>query len=232
MAIAVRSFSSATANYGANTNTLAAPAGVSSGDLLVLCVMISKEMQAPPTGVPAGFTLAGTNPSPSNSGSNGASSIYWKAATGAEPGNYGQITTATSGSIVAGLICFTGADTTNPFDVTPSWKTGTTNPLTTNSITVGNTGSCLVCLFHNLGGGRTFSTAAGMTELADVNGGYGGAAFDYQLGVSAGATGAKSSTVSSLSQTWQTCAFSITPPVVVAAKPPAGFSMFGGALAG
>lgn len=183
-------FVSSASAVGVSTAVVSAPTGIVSGNLLVAVLYVTNT-SAPTWSGPSGWTqLVDHHPASAA----GESAIYLKTATGSEPSTYSFSSGA--GSCVAIVHQFSGAATS---DVTvPSWTdfaTSTTS-WTAASVTA-SAGQYLVCLFGNSGVGLN-TLPTGMTQLdqREINNSYGLYTFG-QSGLSAGATGTKSSTSSS-----------------------------------
>lgn len=192
--VAVRSVASA------GSETVSAPAGVASGDLLIAVVGTSG--QGARGASASGWTLQGANPgSPALS-----HAVLWKVATASEPSSYTFTGAGTFGVTVAAL---TGADTSAPFDAAPAFDSGSQGPFTAPSVDIATTGSLLICAFGILY--HAPELPAGMTALGD------GFTLSYtkyfapfsQAGMQPGATGARQAGDAFAS--WEAVAFAIKP---------------------
>jgi hypothetical protein len=208
VAIAVRSTSSLNAGFGAQSPAaVPVPAGVQAGDLLVAVCMQAKEGTSAPTW-PSGWSQIGTTAGGTRGGANGASAVFVKTATASEGTTYSVTYPATTNTLIFDL---TGANTATPTDAAPVWNTGTTSPCLTTAITVGS-GSLLITVFSVLNGtAMTFGTPTNMTVDTLVrSGNYLSSGYFHKLGMTAGSTGAVSSTPSTVGTTpWQTVALSV-----------------------
>jgi hypothetical protein len=161
---AVPTIRSSTTAFGVNLFTIARPANVASGDLLICCISVSNSGNSMAE-APAGFTLR------ASVGSNGTF-IYSKVAGSNEPATYNinnnlsRPTTAYMFSVIAGSYT-TGITTIG------SWSSGTLATINALSITVPNNNSLLIATYsvHASTGGRPVSgsTPAGMTPIASRN---------------------------------------------------------------
>lgn len=189
MAIAFRSLTSIT--YASRTNTtLAAPSGLTNGDILVAGFITAKAAGAPTPTPPAGFTAFGTETTVTDlAGFNGKLYIFWKRAA-SESGSY--TFTHASCTSTAVLMAYSGALVSGtPFGATSnntgSGPNGTTS--TGLSITTTAANSQLLWISHDWEGFATLSPPSGMAERFD--------GFVYsadQLIASAGATGNRTQT--------------------------------------
>lgn len=219
MAIALRSVSSFNAGFGALTAAVPVPAGATTGDLLVAACMEAKEGTAAPTW-PAGWTQLGSSAGGTRAGANGASSVFWKAATASEGTSYSVTYPATTDTLIW---CLTGANTTSPLDATPVFLTGTAATMTTSAISV-TAGSAVLAVFSVLYGSGTvtFAAPSGFTVNGTVrSGNYMSTGFT-SLMASAGGSVTTSTTSTPAANTtttpWQTAALSIAAaPTLVAA---------------
>jgi hypothetical protein len=164
----------------------ARPAGAGAGD--VGFVHINYGVSSTPT-APTGWTEFG--------GGQGAGAPfgrwYWRALNGTATDDF-SITVASSTGAIS-YLTYSGANTTNPLDTTPTAvasAAATTHTLA--SITVVTSGSALVFMGGHASNAVNFTSITGMTEITDVAGR--GAATYEQLAAASGATGSKTLTMS------------------------------------
>lgn len=167
--IALRSQTN-TAYAASQTSTvLAAPAGLTNGDILLCTLFVGALNTSPPVTAPAGFAEFGPPTSVTDAGSfNGMLHIYWKRAAG-ESGSY--TFTHASASTQGLLEAFSGckssgtplaAESTNSGVAAsiPSLSTGT-------SIVTTTANSWLLFQAHDWQGGGGLTPPTGMTEDFD-----------------------------------------------------------------
>ena len=186
-----RSGSSATVSQ-ASTITIARPAGVTFGDLLIAVVgQDSDGSIASLTAGTSGFTQFGTDGT--ELGTSPAARVWYRAASGGEPATY------TFGcdqfSVAVGIVvCLTGCQTNNPLDATTSWAWSTGTTMNAPSITAA-AASMLVTAFLGQGGSQAHSTPAGMTEVDDVTTTWMSMSLDVEPRSTTGTTGTRTTTV-------------------------------------
>ena len=162
------------------TITINVPAGTIDGDVLVLFVTSANSGATWTT--PAGWT-AGTS-------AVGAKVFYRTASS--EPASY-TITQSVSTTADGYIANFRNAS----IDVVGAFSGSGTNPAVAPSITVTNNNSLVIAVFSDATGNETYSTPTGFTPLdsdSDATGPSSG--IFYKTGVSAGAFGTVSSTMS------------------------------------
>ena len=125
---------------GATTLVITTPAGATTGDLLLAQITVESGSDVVIT-PPSGWTSVIRT---DNSNSIGQE-IFWKAATGAEPANY-TFTFSQSTRASGGVLAYTGANMSNPIDVSGG-NTGNTNPLTAPSVTTTSDNGLLMTFF-------------------------------------------------------------------------------------
>lgn len=186
--------SHATASSTTGTLTCNKPAGVVSGDVLV--AIIGYWNSAAPITPPSGWTLG-------DSGANGgnAGAWYWKVAGGSEPSTYGWTFGGSVDESHVVLAAYTGVDNTTPVDVS-SKKTDSTGDggLVATGVTMTGAGTLLFLAGSNAGYviSAPMAPPSGMTERAQVFGvEYGAAYLADQEVAAAGATGNKTATAES-----------------------------------
>jgi Bacterial Ig domain/Bacterial Ig-like domain/Chitobiase/beta-hexosaminidase C-terminal domain len=193
-AVTHRTSATATTN-GSTTLTIAKPTGTAEKDILIAHVGVRNNGTITP---PAGWTEV-VNDNYSFYLRHG---IWYKVATASEPANY-TWTFGTSGAGAGGISAFYGIKTTtapgpvNVADTTTA--TANSGTVTATSITT-TTANALVMAYFAARANTAFSAASGMSELyeARATGGGGmGVASDFMLQVAAGATGNKTSTITS-----------------------------------
>jgi len=176
------------------TITITKPASTVSGNFLIADITFQGGTTITVT-PPAGWTLILRT----NNGTSVGTATYYKVAGGAEPANYTWTTTSTRQ--LGGIIRYTGVNNSSPIDVSAAATGNSTTPTApTVTTTLAND---RVLVFYGFSDDVTFSTPSGTTERFDI-GRLGAADADSRATAasdfaqaSAGATGTKSSTVSS-----------------------------------
>jgi RHS repeat-associated protein len=172
--------------------TVARPAAAQPGDLMVASLMSSfgAGTQQPP----AGWTLARRLERPGQT----VLEVYLRAVTGAEPPGYTWTLDAKGGAVL-GMQVFSGVDTADPVHLEGGADTsGVTHATPSLAVTLANT---MLVSTHGYAASDAWSPPAGMTETLDVATYAGPVAWGVSLAMSyaaqpaAGATGAKSATV-------------------------------------
>lgn len=140
--------------------TVAAPSGLTSGDVM-LAGIVTRDEAAITT--PGGWTLV-------RSDANGTAlrqSVYVRVAGGSEPADY----TWTLGEAVAGagagIVAYSGVDTTTPVDVQGGQTNSSSSSVTAPSVTTTVTNTRVVGFFATANDG-TFSPPSGTTERTDL----------------------------------------------------------------
>jgi hypothetical protein len=168
VAISVRSASSNFLLGGGNL-VVDAPTGLASGDYLVAVHILHQFSSASSMTAPAGWTQSGSTWSTSAN-----VKVWVNAAGGSEPSTY---TFAADSDHNVMMVCVTGQDTTSPVNVTPTFSTSSSTSLVCPAVTPTVADCLLLCAAGaNTGSTRppaiTFAPASGMTERADVDGGF------------------------------------------------------------
>lgn len=186
------------------TLSIPVPSGVASGDTIT--VAIYHEDGTKTITPPAGFAAAPNSPQQITGASNlHALHVFVKTATGADSGTY-AFTFSTAPTYGTGFAFrITGADTTNPFDVTDGQVKLTTTDGTTPAVSATTTVAdtllvWIATLFHV----SAAPTLSGWAEFYDQNSGAGFAA-DWKAQATAGPTGSITNTFST--QTGASCAW-------------------------
>lgn len=186
-----------TSNGTSTTPAVAVPAGVASGDIVLLAITLDNASIAISTRWPSGFTglkdAAGTK--------DGAKyGLAWKRLTGSDSGSY-TLASGTSFEYAMTAIPLTGrhASTAPTISADSIDNTGGGSPLTCTALGVtAATGDDLIAVFFAdvavSGVGNGFGTyTAGLSEIVDLesSGGWCNLAAAKQENVSSGATGSK-----------------------------------------
>jgi Bacterial Ig domain len=150
---------SSAANPTATTLTVAAPAGVSAGNVLLAAVHVRGQPAITP---PAGWVLVRQE----QNGSNMRAAVYYKVATGSEPGSY-TWTFASSQAAAGGITAWSGVSTTTPIDAHGGQVNASSNTITAPSITT-TTANTMLVGFFGIGPATSLTPPAGMTERWDV----------------------------------------------------------------
>lgn len=190
--VALRSKSSTSISGGGPTTiTVTKPAGVASGDVLIAGLSFETGSSDTIT-APTGWTLVRRV---NNTNSEGLA-VYRKVAGGSEPASYAW-TFASSRSLSAGILAFTGVDNTTPIDVENGQTTASNTTHATPTITTTQANDLLVAFFA-IPQSATWTPPTGMTEQVDVPETNRGNSLeiDTVAQASAGATGTKTATAS------------------------------------
>ncbi len=180
------------ANGNSTSPSCSAPAGIVAGELLVAFVNFDG-LGANITGGPAGWTkLGGLDPSDVRVGHE----IWWKEATGAEPGSYAWSQSASRRTAI-GILRISGWDNTGTLKIAidSAVQASTTTPLSP-SITTDVADSLVLWGAASEFGNLSYTPPSGTTEKIDIETGSGGDA-GTALGVAseviatAGATGTR-----------------------------------------
>ncbi|MFC5996960.1 hypothetical protein ACFQE5_22370 [Pseudonocardia hispaniensis] len=207
MAIAVRATSTQWGE-GVSSVNVTKPTGTTSGDLLVAVQFCDYSAS---TGsamtAPAGWTQAGSTASTPGGSFHPVGKVWYKVAGGSEPSSYTFGSSSSSSSVIS-VLALSGADTSTPIRVVPSWSTGSAGTShVAPSIPVGSgqaDGDLLLCAaasdYYDSGRGNSYSPPSGMTERTDIS-----AQFTYTSVASlaltgTGATGTKTFTANRSSQ--------------------------------
>ncbi len=203
-AVSYRTSATANNGAGATTITINKPTGTVDKDLMVALVSIRGTATVT---APVGWVQV----------VNSAYSFYlrktvwYKVATASEPANY-QWTFSASTAAAGGIASFYGVRTTNPVniaDTTP--QTANSNTVTATSVTTTENDALALALFTDRID-TAFTPAAGMTERFESRSTGGGGisvALDSMIQLTAGATGNKTSTVTSARNSGTQVAFNV-----------------------
>jgi hypothetical protein len=133
------------------TNTVAAPASISAGDLLVM-VGILRTNRAIST-APSGWTAH------LNDATSPGASVYSKIATGSEPADYSWTWAGTADNTIA-ILCYSAA---NAVDVVGARTRATTNTSTAASLTATQAGA-LIGVFGLISSSTVTTPPSGLTQ--------------------------------------------------------------------
>ena len=181
--------SSTAANGATNTATVALPAGVVLGDLL-LAQVTQRGATAPTITPPAGWTQVTSQTNASTL----SMVIYRKVATAAEPASY-TWTFSVSDRIAAAVVAFRDVETTTPVNVSASQSNAASTSYTAPSLTPTEAGTMLVAFYVAPNGNGSVTAATGMTAAYSAGNGAGsngqviGASYAVQS--ASGASGTK-----------------------------------------
>lgn len=169
-----------------STASVAVPASVASGDLIVVVLFINGATSL--TTPAAGFVDAPNSPVINVSGTPHRVHVLWKRASGADTGTYDFVLSA-SDFMSSGALRYTGVVTSgSPWDVTTSANSNDTSSTTTPAVSVTTTGANRMLVFAGSnwsGGGWTPPT--GFNERIDS--GFAVVTADDLVQVSAGSSG-------------------------------------------
>jgi len=184
--------SHASASSTTTTLTCNKPAGVVSGDVLV--AIIGYYLPTAPITPPSGWTLGD-----SNANGNNAGIWYYKVAGGSEPSTYAWTFNSADESHVI-VAAYSGIDNVSPIDAQSETNGVGTGGITVPGITMTGAGTLVYMAGSNSGYVISVpcTPPSGMTERADVKGASYGAAYlaDQEI-AAAGATGDKTMTATS-----------------------------------
>jgi hypothetical protein len=177
--------------------TIGRPATSTVGDLL-LAAVATKDGSNSTVTPPAGWNLILRT----DNATHVSILTYWKVVGASEPSSYTWTLTPTTNAI-GGITAYTGVDTSNPVDVS-SGNTGRSATAIASSITTTIANDQVVTAFAVPPGATAFSTPASTTEKYDTAKTPNGPsiASDDVAQASAGASGSKSSTISSGTAQW------------------------------
>lgn len=176
-----------------NTTTLTADAPVAvNGDLLVAFVCCAPAGNIANVTPPAGWTQVGAS---ATTASAPHARVYWRIANN-EPASYTWAAEATANSqVVTGS--FYGVDTSNPFQVTPTWTSNAANSTTHTAPSATLTAAGVLLTLYGAINDGTYTAPAGMTQLIEISDGAAvaqQAALEYRA--ASGATGTRAATYS------------------------------------
>ena len=189
--ISLRSSSSG-ANPTSTSLTIPAPTGVQAGDVMVAGISVRGQPAITP---PSGWALVRQDVN----GTTQKQAVYYKVATGSEPGSY-TWTFAASRAASGGILDYIGVNTSNPIDASGGQVNATASrSVTAPSITTSTPGDQLIGFFC-MTGNNTFTPPTGQTERYDVVSNtvspYIASEGADELQSAAGATGSRTATTS------------------------------------
>jgi len=189
-------------NGGGSTSlTLARPAGVLPGDVMVAAIAVRGGTATGITSVPAGWTLVPGGANPIDNGTDLKLAVYYKAATAAEPANY-TWGFSSSEKASGGIQAYANVDPADPIDAALGQATPSGTTHSTPSVTTTLDGTMLVASFATATGANWTPQTPGLTERYEAASRGGAQATRTssegtdQLQAAAGATGAKTSMAS------------------------------------
>ncbi|MCC6458984.1 MAG: choice-of-anchor D domain-containing protein, partial [Saprospiraceae bacterium] len=144
------------------TGTVALPASVVDGDLLVLVFSLEKGSAVTFSTAPAGYTAI-TSPGNTNFGIR----VYYKVATAAEPAP--SWTYNTSGKWVATLSRITGARTTSPVNIAGAGATGNSTSPNAPAITTTFNDCLILSVYGHKKDGTYSNLPVGLTQVYQVS---------------------------------------------------------------
>jgi serine protease AprX len=146
-----------------STLDLAVPSGVAAGDFLVAQVAYNANGEITP---PAGWNVIDVLSHPTKPIMQG---LYWRAATDAEPAEYGFTLTSGKSDTVAGVIAaYAGIDLANPVDAVGGQASDAGADVVAPSITTTSADATLIAFFTVRDDG-SFTSPANMAERWDVS---------------------------------------------------------------
>jgi RHS repeat-associated protein len=137
------------------------PAGVTTNDVLLAAINVD---QTPTITPPAGWTLVRSDVN----GTIQTLAIYWRAAGGSEPASYTFTFGAAVNAATAGIVAYSGVDTTTPIDVSGGQANTASTSVTAPSVTT-TVANAMVVGFFGLDNDATFTPPSGMTERWDLD---------------------------------------------------------------
>jgi hypothetical protein len=169
-----------------NGTTVAAPAGVAAGDVLVA----SMELDGSSVTVtpPAGWTRVMDTTAAPGTQSVFHAQVWYKVATASEPSSYAWTVSGSSWTDL-GVLDYVNVDPNAPIDAAAGADAGSTATPATPSITTTQAGDLVAALFINFNGG-TWSAGSGMAARNNFDGNFS----EDALQMAAGATGARTAT--------------------------------------
>ncbi|NRF71120.1 hypothetical protein HLB44_29400 [Aquincola sp. S2] len=188
--------SSVASSSATNTLTVARPAGLAAGDVMLAQVTqrygnypLAQNMP----GVPAGWSVViGTD-----DGNLVGTVVYRKLAGAAEPASY-TWTLSRSDQTAIAIVAFRGVDGGNPVNASAARSNGAATAYATPSVTTTSAQTMLVAFYSAVNGNGSVAAATGMTGAFSIGTGAGpnGAVIgaSYALQPAAGASGSKVST--------------------------------------
>lgn len=188
------------------------PAGVASGDLLVIFVAVARADAV--VDVPSGFTLIDAV----DNGSQFVAELraFWKIAGGSEPSTYSV--SCTAGMAISAIVgAWRGVDQTTPVPTHASVSLTSSTSILCPSVTAATSDTALICFYADIDGQSTatYTPAAGMTNRILYRSSNAGVplAVDGQSISATGATGTRTATASA-SHGWGAISFLIASAVV------------------
>ncbi|HYW24387.1 MAG TPA: Ig-like domain-containing protein, partial [Terriglobales bacterium] len=211
-----------------NGTTVAAPAGVAAGDVLVA----SMELDGSTVTVtpPAGWTRALNTTAASGTPSVFHAQVWYRVATASEPTSYTWNVSGSSWTDI-GVVDYVNVDPTSPLDAAAGIDAGNTATPATPSVTTTRPGDLVAAMFVNFDGG-SWAAGSGMTARTNFDGNFG----EDALQAAAGATGARTATdntsgpMSAQVIALKPLQTDTTPPVVTVTGPGVGSTVSGTAV--
>lgn len=199
-----RSFAGNGTNIDEPSVAVNVPTGTTNGDLLLAAASVS--LGATIT-APAGWTLIRSDNNGGVAASSIKTSLYYRVAS-SEPASYTWAATEGSASAIRLRViqaAYSGIDTTNPIDSNSGQCTvpaGSTNQVTSPTVTPTITNGFLVAVWaNNASGATTFTEPGGMSSDLDSGGGSSFGVFAHGFAheqlASSSATGTRTCTVDS-----------------------------------
>ena len=213
-----------TSAWAQNNTTLARPANVTAGDLL----LAGLEIDADPVTVtgPPGWTRALDTRTLTSGGAFHAQ-VWWKVATATEPTSY---TWGVPSGVYTniGLVTYMNIDQSAPIDVAAGRDAGSTATPTTPSVTTSLPNDMLVAFFVNYSFGG-FTAGSGMTQRFNFD----STTAQDAIQTAAGASGTKTATNTTVGNTaaqlvaLRPVQADTTPPAIALTAPAAGATLSG-----
>jgi hypothetical protein len=169
-----------------NGTTVAAPAGIVAGDVLVA----SMELDGSTVTVtpPAGWTRVLDTTAAAGTPSVFHAQVWYRVATASEPTSYAWNVTGSSWTDI-GVADYVNVDPTTPVDAAAGVDAGNTATPATPSVATAQPDDLVAAMFVNFDGG-SWSAGSGMTARNDFDGNFG----EDAVQSAAGATGARAAT--------------------------------------
>ncbi len=151
---------SSSVNLTATTLTIARPAGVESGDVLVTGVSVRGSPAITP---PAGWTLVRSDQNPTIM----KQAVFVRVAVAAEPADY-TWTFSVPQAAAGGILAYSGVDTANPVDGHSGFVATTASTTITAPSLTTTVGGVAVAAFYGITGATTVTPPVGTTERWDL----------------------------------------------------------------
>ena len=163
--------------FGTTSFTIASPAGIQVGDLMVIAY--GKRKSAPSVTTPTGWTLLSRD---AYNTTDYQQLLFWRVATAADTvGTTYTLASSTADKADAIVIAYRGVDQTNPIVTEGGQANAADDILTAPSLTPSRADTRLVGFFGSAVGGAVLTTAGGMTSREYVASGTGGADVDLEV---------------------------------------------------